>query len=161
MPHRLQLGRPRVRIKRQAPLFAFGNLHFHSPSIQVRLRSGELAVTGLQWPSFLWVGSKCKEDDLWDGFMRSRLLLQVRYLLHHRVIVVANCLLQGIQTYFYVPKFRRRGLQIESLRKCRDSRHDICHSTVISLCRHSGEWSRSHPLLDTDITECALEIRLV
>ncbi|TEB40259.1 hypothetical protein FA13DRAFT_1619127, partial [Coprinellus micaceus] len=47
-----------------------------NPNVQARLRSGELAVTGLQWPLFLWVGSKCKEDDLWDGFMRSRLLLQ-------------------------------------------------------------------------------------
>ncbi|TEB03997.1 hypothetical protein FA13DRAFT_1581798, partial [Coprinellus micaceus] len=44
------------------------------PSVQTRLRSGELAVSGLQWPLFLWAGSKCNEDDLWDGFMKSRLL---------------------------------------------------------------------------------------
>jgi hypothetical protein len=42
-----------------------------------KLRSGELAVAGDQWPIFLYHGEQYDPDDPWNGLFRSALLLSV------------------------------------------------------------------------------------
>lgn len=49
-------------------------------SVKQGLRSGELAVSGDQWPLFLFAGYKFNPEDPWDGLFRSTLLVCVRYI---------------------------------------------------------------------------------
>jgi hypothetical protein len=45
--------------------------------IKEKLRNGELAVTGDQWPIFLYHGYRYDKDDPWNGLFRSSLLVTV------------------------------------------------------------------------------------
>jgi hypothetical protein len=49
--------------------------------VKEKLRSGELAVTGDQWPIFLYASSKYDLNDPWNGLLRSALLVSVSYTL--------------------------------------------------------------------------------
>ena len=42
-----------------------------------KLRSGELAVSGDQWPVFLYAGYTYDPEDPWNGLLRSNLLVCV------------------------------------------------------------------------------------
>lgn len=62
----------------------------HSPScifywylllrIKENLRSGELAVSGDQWPIFLYQGYAYDADDPWNGLCRSAILVSVKLM---------------------------------------------------------------------------------
>lgn len=45
-----------------------------------KLRSGELMVSGDQWPIFLYHGNTFDMDDPWNGLCRSHLLVSVSFL---------------------------------------------------------------------------------
>jgi len=45
--------------------------------IKDKLKSGEIAVTGDQWPIFLYAGYSYDQDDPWNGLLRSNLLVSV------------------------------------------------------------------------------------
>ena len=45
-----------------------------------KLRTGELAVSGDQWPIFLYYGYTFDPDDPWNGLFRSSLLVSVSIL---------------------------------------------------------------------------------
>jgi hypothetical protein len=46
-------------------------------SVKEKLRSGELAVTGDQWPIFLYAGYTYDPEDPWNGLLRSNILVSV------------------------------------------------------------------------------------
>jgi hypothetical protein len=46
--------------------------------VKESLRSGELAVSGDQWPTFLWAGHKYNRDDPWKGLLKGQLLISVK-----------------------------------------------------------------------------------
>jgi hypothetical protein len=48
-------------------------------SIKERLRSGEMAVCGDQWPIFLYDGYSYDPEDPWNGLFRSALLVSVSF----------------------------------------------------------------------------------
>lgn len=48
--------------------------------IQEKLRTGELSVSGDQWPIFLYSGYKFIEDDPWKGLLRSAILVKVNHV---------------------------------------------------------------------------------
>jgi hypothetical protein len=50
-------------------------LDWTNDEIKTKLRSGELAVCGDQWPVFLYRGYVCDPADPWDGLFRSVLLV--------------------------------------------------------------------------------------
>jgi hypothetical protein len=47
--------------------------------IKDKLRSGELAVSGDQWPHFLYQGYHYDRDDPWKGLFRSAILVSVSF----------------------------------------------------------------------------------
>lgn len=49
--------------------------------IKAKLRSGEMAVSGDQWPLFLYAGYTYDPEDPWNGLLRSGLLVSVSDLL--------------------------------------------------------------------------------
>lgn len=49
-------------------------------SVKKGLQSGELAVSGDQWPLFLFANYKFQPEEPWDGLFRSNLLVCVSYL---------------------------------------------------------------------------------
>lgn len=49
-------------------------------SVRKKLRSGELVVTGDQWPIFLYEGLKYDEENPWEGFLRSKIMISVSTL---------------------------------------------------------------------------------
>jgi hypothetical protein len=73
--------------------------------LKEKLRSGEMAVSGDQWPIFLYHGYTYDPDDPWNGLFRSNLLVSVgstwRSLDIYVLIVVS-----GVQTYIHVPELR-------------------------------------------------------
>ena len=59
-------------------LFSFIiTLSHTSCRIKDKLRSGEMAVTGDQWPIFLYHGYTYDPDDPWNGLFRSAILVLV------------------------------------------------------------------------------------
>jgi hypothetical protein len=45
-----------------------------------KLRSGEMSVSGDQWPIFLYQGYSYDPEDPWNGLLRSNILVSVSYL---------------------------------------------------------------------------------
>jgi len=45
--------------------------------IKEKLRSGEMAVSGDQWPIFIYHGYSYDPEDPWNGLFRSTLLISV------------------------------------------------------------------------------------
>jgi hypothetical protein len=48
--------------------------------IKEKLRSGEIAVSGDQWPILLYADHSYDPDDPWNGLLRNRILVQVNSL---------------------------------------------------------------------------------
>lgn len=72
-----------------------------------KLQSGELAVSGDQWPIFVYHGYNYDPEDPWNGLFRSILLVSVgcsQLLLHTR----ANHYFAGIQAYIYIAELCRK-----------------------------------------------------
>lgn len=66
------------------------------------MKSGELAVSGDQWPIFLYASYAFDEEDPWNGLLRSSLLVSARPINLFSVRML-TCRSSGIQTRFYVP----------------------------------------------------------
>jgi hypothetical protein len=49
-------------------------------SIKTKLRSGEIIVTGDQWPIFLYHGEQYDPEDPWNGLLRSSIIVSVSFL---------------------------------------------------------------------------------
>lgn len=49
-------------------------------SVKEKLKSGEIAVSGDQWPIFLYAGYVYDSEDPWNGLFRSSLLVYVSQL---------------------------------------------------------------------------------
>ena len=54
-----------------------GSPHLMAHRTKEKLRNGELAVSGDQWPVFLYHGYHYNEEDPWNGLFRSSLLITV------------------------------------------------------------------------------------
>ena len=48
------------------------------PRVKEKLRSGEMMVSGDQWPIFLYHGYAYDPEDPWNGIFRSAILVSVR-----------------------------------------------------------------------------------
>jgi len=48
-----------------------------------KLKSGEIAVSGDQWPIFIYAGYAYDSEDPWNGLLRSNLLISVSYQLSY------------------------------------------------------------------------------
>jgi hypothetical protein len=46
-------------------------------SIKAQLQSGEIMVSGDQWPVFIYAGCKFDPEDPWEGMFRSTILVSV------------------------------------------------------------------------------------
>jgi hypothetical protein len=49
--------------------------------VKVKLRSGEVVVTGDQWPIFLYADCKYDPEDPWNGLLRGSILVNVSHFL--------------------------------------------------------------------------------
>jgi hypothetical protein len=70
-----------------------------------KLRTGELAVSGDQWPLFLYQGYSYDPEDPWNGLFRSSILVFVSSLILPISATLTRPL--GIQTCIYVPQLCR------------------------------------------------------
>jgi hypothetical protein len=77
------------------------------PRIKEKLRSGEMAVSGDQWPTFLYHGYNYDSDDPWNGLFRSILLVSVRSRASQTSPIMIKEIIAGIQAYIYITKLRR------------------------------------------------------
>jgi len=66
------------------------------------LRSGEVVISGDQWPIFLYDGYEYDPEDPWKGLFKSNILVCVRAL---PILVCSGLILfvQGIQTCIHIP----------------------------------------------------------
>lgn len=63
----------------ETPSFFFFHFRLRIQRIKEKLRSGELAVSGDQWPIFLYAGYTYDPEDPWNGLLRSTLLVCVSF----------------------------------------------------------------------------------
>jgi hypothetical protein len=70
------------------------------PRTKEKLRSGEMVVSGDQWPIFLYYGYNYDQEDPWNGLFRSSLLVSVSAIGIQATVMLTN--LSGIQAYLYV-----------------------------------------------------------
>src|SRR5262245_10912847 len=82
-----------------------------------KLRSGEMAVSGDQWPIFLYQGYNYDPEDPWNGLFRSTLLVYVISKLSCPRFLMLTCI-SGVQTHIYLAQFCGKGTQGHSIRKC-------------------------------------------
>jgi hypothetical protein len=62
---------------------AYTSLNGRIPSISIRakLASGEMAVTGDQWPVLVYANQHYDSDDPWSGLFRGQILIYVSVVL--------------------------------------------------------------------------------
>jgi hypothetical protein len=60
--------------------------------IKAKLRSGEMAVSGDQWPIFVYQGYTYDPEDPWNGLLRSTILVSVSVNDHFLIIYTAYVL---------------------------------------------------------------------
>jgi hypothetical protein len=82
---------------------------FISCRVKSKLRSGEMAVTGDQWPIFLFHGYTYDPDDPWNGLFRSTILVSVRPSSLTLIYFDVNCILRHISTYSRLPALSKRS----------------------------------------------------
>ena len=66
-----------------------------------KLKNGEIAVAGDQWPLLLYADCNYNPDEPWDGLFRNKLLVWVRLqcLIHGNHLVEAY---SGLQTHIHL-----------------------------------------------------------
>ena len=64
-------------------------------------------VTGDQWPIFLYVNYMYDADRLWNGLLRSGLLVCVCFGIHSQP-KQADLLILGLQAHVHIAKFHRQ-----------------------------------------------------
>jgi hypothetical protein len=104
-----------------------------------RLRSGELAVAGDQWPLLLYHGYNFDPDDPWNGLFRSSILVSVSSTIWGYISCYTLINFAGIQTYFHISKFCRERTQGNTIWQCTNSRDDPCYTGFNRLHRDSSE----------------------
>ena len=60
--------------------------------IKAKLRSGEMAVSGDQWPIFVYQGYTYDPEDPWNGLLRSTILVSVSSLFDYIYRLCIDCL---------------------------------------------------------------------
>lgn len=78
----------------------------HSPTssrIKEKLRSGEMAVSGDQWPIFVYQGYSYDPEDPWNGLLRSTILVSVSLLIFSDWIISDPMYLQSYKHVFTSP----------------------------------------------------------
>jgi hypothetical protein len=72
--------------------------------VREKLKNGEIAVAGDQWPLLLYADCNYNPDEPWDGLFRNKLLVWVRFqhLIHGIHPVEAQPL--GLQTHIHLSK---------------------------------------------------------
>lgn len=83
-------------------IFVFDPIEMSS-RIKAKLRSGEMVVSGDQWPVFVYYANKYDPDDPWDGLFRSNLLVSVCST--HIPGIMKVIKFAGVQTHLYVAEF--------------------------------------------------------
>ena len=62
-----------------------------------------MAVSGDQWPIFVYQGYSYDPEDPWNGLLRSTLLVSVSYHEYLCILAHTNCLTQGYKHIFTSP----------------------------------------------------------
>jgi len=74
---------------------------FSISSIRTKLSSGEMTVSGDQWPMMVYADQEYDHEDPWAGLFRSRLLVWVAIIFSDVRIHLNNVLSAGVQTYLH------------------------------------------------------------
>jgi hypothetical protein len=64
--------------------------------VKTKLKSGEIAVTGDQWPVFLYTGYSYDPEDPWNGLLQSNILISVSRLLY-TILFIQHLILGGFR----------------------------------------------------------------
>lgn len=102
-----------------------------------KLRSGEITVSGDEWPIFLYRGYTYDPEDPWNGLFRSDLLVSVSASQKMRMTIPLTFL--GIQVYFYISELRWKGAQGDPIRQRSHPRDDPGHTRFHCIHCHSGK----------------------
>jgi hypothetical protein len=79
--------------------------------VKEKLRSGELAIPGDQWPVFLYHGYVYDPEDPWNGLFRSTLLVSVGSCLHVFLTPDSNRDPRHTNMYSHLPALSKRSLR--------------------------------------------------
>lgn len=82
--------------------------------------SGQMHVSGDQWPIFLYLNYTYDEEDPWNGLLRSGVLSFSLGMSETPVVDVVTEYHNsaGVQTYLHVSQLRRSRAKGNEIRKC-------------------------------------------
>ena len=86
LPRWLRLGGSRVSVF--DPLLSYSSSTLFR--VRAKLSSGELVVCGDQWPILMYANQEYDPEDPWNGLLRSRLLVWVRFCLPLALLVITE-----------------------------------------------------------------------
>lgn len=120
--------------------------------IKEKLRSGEMLVSGDQWPIFLYAGYEYDPENPWKGLFRSTILVCVRFFwtlnfCGPRLIY----LVLGLQTRFHISQFSWKSYQGHAVWQCPNSWNDSRYCCFHHLYCYPGELDWDHLCLMTEV----------
>src|SRR6202142_3472604 len=114
--------------------------------IKEKLRSGEMAVSGDQWPIFLYQGYSYDTEDPWNGLFRSALLVSVSFNSECRM--ASQVQMMDIQAYKHI--FTSPSSVDKEPKATRSSNAHIHGMTQVTPLLHRFDFcSRSYPVAMT------------
>jgi hypothetical protein len=101
-----------------------------------------MAVSGDQWPVFLYHGYSYDPEDPWNGLFQSTILISVRTSpLRYPIYNDMHCL-SGIQAHIHVSQFGQERAKGYTIRQHAHTWHDLSDHAFNRLRSHPGQsWS--------------------
>jgi hypothetical protein len=107
--------------------------------VRAALRSGQLVMTGLQWPRFLYRNLRTNPNNAWEGLFRSKILVLVSGYAKG-VDYSDSGGYAGLQTHLCEPKRGEWGKQVNQVWKCSNPQYDERQYCLPCLHRSTGAW---------------------
>ena len=106
-----------------------------------RLRSGEITVSGNQWPIFLYHGYNFDPEDPWNGLFCSSLLVSVSQGTAPLTWLTLTTALSGIQTHLYISELHWERAQSYPFWQRSHPWDDLGCTHFHCIHCYSGQWS--------------------
>ena len=114
----------------------------HTTGSRKKLHSGELTVSGDQWPLFLYQGYAYNLEDPWNGLFKCTLLVYVCISFQIWLPFIYIWLISGLPAHFHLTELCQKRAQGHQIWECPHSWNGKCNTSIDCLCCHTGMWSR-------------------
>ena len=110
-------------------------------SVKQKLRSGEILVSGNQWPIFLYANYKFDPEEPWKGLLKSSILVSVSvvwYYINSWLMLLFLTILRPISTFLHllIKLWRPQDLVMQEFMEWLRSLHHPLHTLLLRYGSH-------------------------